>query len=527
MMRARRCLLIFGIAVFVLVTAWWIVHVPYRPDRLFRAIPARATFVSRHVQLQERWDRLYENPLVMSLFIGAGVKPAAMKAWADDPQMRAWFDRLAGRDVVVAYVPPRVSHGDPTWVVASWLGGESQRLRWQMAWQRSKEFESRPSHHGHRYWRVMSRDIEPGTVLMVALVEGMLIGCLSDREDAIIELLDTYDGLRPSVAVHSTQPAFIPLGVTTGVLDAVWMEMDAVVERRGASKYPLGIAFREISRTSLTCRAYLPDVPAPRTMRPGRVDELTRIFGDAPVWIMSVPLAWLVHEERENARAAWRSALLDVARAQKAETAVIALLSKSYAGRIVGISVPAVIIALPLAHPEQVPQHVERALDTINAHSRWGLIPYPWAQGTNARIVVIEGTGQNMYARLAPDEKPAYAVNGSWLLFAAQASALKLLLERSGGGTHPCWWGAVKETAPFWLWGDFRMGSEMIRLALSAYAFALVMQDASGSQRKRQQLNEWKAWLDAFEPLEQCAVSMEPWNSNGLAVDVVMRRVCP
>lgn len=526
MMRARHWCLLLLIAAFVAVTVWWCVHVPYRPDRLFRAIPAQATFVSRHMNLRERWDRIYANPLVLSLFMSAGVKPAALKEWAENQEIRRWFNRLAGRDVVVAYVPPRTTHADPAWVVASWLGGDSQRLRWQMAWQRSKEFEPRPPHHGHQYWRVVSRDIEPGIVLTVALVEGMLIGCLADREEAIIEVLDAFDGLRPSMGQRVSHAVFTPAHTSRNVEDAVWLDTERMIGLRGSRKYPLGIEFREISHTSLACRAYFVDTRAPQAKHMGDTSELKQVLGDAPVWAAGFPLSWLAGE-REASLPVWQSALLRIARDQQADAAVIALLGKRYAGRIAGISVPAVVAALPLTQPERAPQQMQAALDDINASSRWGLIPYPWMRVGQVSVVVIEGTGQNRYASLAPEEKPAYAVSGSWLFLAAQAAILKTLLEQSSSPTNACWHQAVRETAPLWVWGDFRLGNDALRLALSAYAFKLIFEDAVGTQRQRQRLNEWKAWLDAFEPLEQCAIRAEPWDSNGLAVEVTMGRFCP
>ncbi len=469
---------------------------------------------------------MYANPLILSLFISAGVKPSAVQTWAENPEVRPWFNRLAGRDAVVAYLPPRVSHGDATWAVASWLGGGSQRLRWQLAWRRSEEFVACAPYHGHAYWRVVSDDMDPNLVLTVALVEGMLIGCLSDREEAMIELLDALDGLRPSMAARMKQAVFTPAHMPDGVFDAIWIETEDVVGRRRSPRYPVGAEFREISRTALVCRAYFADVFAPKSLDAGCLDDMARVLGDAPVWAAGFPLSW-VADDSASARSAWQGTLRRLAQAQEAESVVVALLDRKYAGRIAGMRVPAVIAALPLKHPERAEEQIRAAMDEWNARSKWGLIPYPWAQVNGTSIVVIEGTGQNMYAFLDPEEKPAYAIIGSWLYAAVQAGGLKQVLEQEGeAGGDACWSRAVARTAPFWLWGDFRLGNDVLRLALSAYAFRLVLEDAGGTQQKRQRLNEWKAWLDAFEPLEQCAIRAEPWNGNGLALDINMGSFC-
>lgn len=526
MKQAHRFATVLLAGVLAAGCVWWVLHVPYQPQRLFRAVPAQATFVSRHKELGQRWDQVYANPLIVSLFMTAGVKPSVLREWADDPEIRRWFDRLAGRDAVVAYLPPRYSHGDPTWIVASWLGGGSQRLRWQLSWQKPKEFIRREAHHGHVFWRVMTQDIEPGMVLTVALVEGMLIGCLSDSEERMIEVLDTWDGLYPSLEGRAKHSSFMPAHMSTGVWDAVWMESAGFTGwKRG--KHPVGLEFYEITRTSLACRAYALGAQAPRADSTGDWPALARLLGEAPIAIASFPLPWLIRMSGEDI-GVWQGVLLRLANDQESQIAVLALLGNDFAGRLAGIRVPAAVVAIPLAHPDQAAQQLREELDFVNARSRWGLIPYPWQRVGETEIVVIEGTGQNLYASLPPDEKPAYAVSGSWLLCASQAHVLRRLLSPQGDSSAtPCWRKAVPDAAPFWVWGDFALGQDALRLAFSAYAFKLMLENKGADSSRRERLNEWKAWLDAFEPLQQCAVRAEPWSAGGLMLDVRMGKYCP
>jgi hypothetical protein len=525
MKRAHRGATILLAAIMVAVFVWWVCHVPYEPERLFRAIPDQATFVSRHKDLGERWNQMYANPLIVSLFVSAGVKPSALKEWAENPEIRSWFNRLAGKDAVIAFLPPRDSHTDAAWVAASWLGGGSQRLRWQLLWQKPREFVRRPSYHGDMFWRVNTPDIEPGMVLTVALVEGALIACLSDSEERMMEILDAWNGLRPSMVRQAPHPAFTPAHMSGGVFDAVWMESARAAGPRQAGR-PVGFEFYDVSRTSLACRAYALGARAPDAKGRGDARALAQVLGGAPVWIGGFPLSWALGAGGKGA-GVWQAALQRFAIQQKAGIVVAALLGRDFGGRVAGIRVPAVVVAIPLAEPERAKEQLQNTLDFINARSRWGLIPYLWERVGETDIVVIEGTGQNLYSALAPEEKPAYAISGSWLLLAAQAGSLKLLLSRAAGDADACWRKAVVESAPLWAWGDFGLGNDVLRLAFSAYAFKLMLEDAAGSQSRRQRLNEWKAWLDAFEPFQQCTIRAEPWEAGGLMLDIRMGRFCP
>ena len=102
---ARRVLFWCLLALFAALTLWWTLHVPHRPDRLYECIPANAVFVSSHDRLAGRWEGFLQNPLTRSVASSAGVKPDRLDQLATDPGVRRWVDRLASREVVLAYVP--------------------------------------------------------------------------------------------------------------------------------------------------------------------------------------------------------------------------------------------------------------------------------------------------------------------------------------------------------------------------------------------------------------------------------------
>ena len=120
--------------------------------------------------------------------------------------------------------------------------------------------------------------------------------------------------------------------------------------------------------------------------------------------------------------------------------------------------------------------------DVVDLRRRIGMLFQNGALWSSMTVLENAMLPMDLYSALAPEEKPAYAVSGPWLLLAAQAGSLKLLLSRAAGDVETCWRKAVVESAPLWAWGDFGLGNDVLRLAFSAYAFKLMLEDAAGSQ---------------------------------------------
>ena len=80
----------------------WFVSMPYRPERLFRAIPAGARLLSVHRGLGARWTALAAHPLVVRAAELNGLAPAAWTKFAADPDTRRWMERLGSDELVLA-----------------------------------------------------------------------------------------------------------------------------------------------------------------------------------------------------------------------------------------------------------------------------------------------------------------------------------------------------------------------------------------------------------------------------------------
>ena len=157
---------------------------------------------------------------------------------------------------------------------------------------------------------------------------------------------------------------------------------------------------------------------------------------------------------------------------------------------------------------------MKEALDRLNAHYQWGVIPREVPVGAS-RVFVVDGTAGNSYSMsLSLDEKPAYAVCGGWLLLASNLQSLQKLVGRyddakkSGAEVpRPGWQeGMEEEKAPCYCWVDLERGAKTLRMAVATYSLKLLIEDPQKTLHTRQELNEAKAWIDSLAPLDQCRI---------------------
>ena len=169
-------------------------HIPHDSRAVYRAIPARAAATLRVIDLPERWEGLVANPLVASALRTAGTEPDDALWLVRDPATRAWFDRLAGREALLAWLPAQEGQ-PPALLAASWLGGQAPLLRQELLLFRLPDFQRMPTAFpGRAVWRVKGLDLPRGWSLTLSFADGLLLACLSPNPWAIGELLGAHDG---------------------------------------------------------------------------------------------------------------------------------------------------------------------------------------------------------------------------------------------------------------------------------------------------------------------------------------------
>ena len=497
-------------ALFAGLTVWWTLHVPYAPEQIWKTIPAEAVFVSEHRNLAERWDAFSHNPFTRSLLTTVGLTPVALQDLSRDPESKKWLEALTAKDSVLAFVPALGAYREPAWVFASWLGGRSQRLRWSLAWQRDGGFKRGLSHHGRTYWVVEDFEIDGEHKLTIAFVEGMLVGCLSRHPESILEVLDTYDGLMPSVADVRNLSVRGPWCTDPVAPDRGWFDPASLERPRPVDSKLIAYEFSELLPDKLAgqlCGA-APFSFAQSTTARLKADGLEKVLGELPQAVVIAQAAMLLPVLAEGTNPFWVRQCAELIRGQKASTVMMAVLGDEYSGRFRGIRVPTLLIGIPVEQPASAVEWIPQAFDRLNARYRWGLISRELAAGEQ-RFYAVEGTVSSNSASLTLDERPAYAVVGKWLLFASNLDALRKLAAYAEHVAEedvaPDWAASMSETpAPAYGWIDLARGGKNLRLAVTTYSLKLLLEDPRGTYRVRQRLNDAKAWIDALMPLRIC-----------------------
>lgn len=510
MKRAKRWLFWVLLSIFAAGSLFWFFHVPYRPTKLFRMVPADALYVSHHRALAERWPAFSANPLVSTLLNAIGLDPDELDAWHDDPDTRRWLEKLLARDVLIAYVPGRGPLREPAWVVAGWIGGESIRLRWLLQRGRLEGFRHVPRQAGSHYWQV---DLGPEAQgnLSVGLVEGMLVGVFSDDPHAARRILDVYDGLSPRHDLFEQQSVIAGVFYEADTLDRMWF-----LGPDGEGNLLPHVGLMDEVGPSLVdgrlIRADMGDWPA---LEVRSIEWPSRLLGGLPFAVLSA--------HPEVAYTLLSTRLPPVAsRVYRGLYAVgmegmvlMAALGDDYAGSWLGLRVPSLIAAWPVVDEAEAVTRMRDTVDQLNAEMRWGLILSP-TDVAGRTMYTIESTSGTMYGRLNAANQAAFAMVEDWMVWSSHARPLRRLLERldrpealfeaDAGG----WQAALRdEPAMMRAYINHPAGAPIMRLTLSAYATKLLWDDPVGSRAMRQRLQDIRAWIDLLEPMENAHLALQ------------------
>jgi hypothetical protein len=501
-MRKKRPVFWLVLVVFAAGALFWLVHVPYRPSALYRLIPPDTVFVSHHRLLAERWDDFAANPLARTLITSMGLDVEEVGLWSEDPETRIWLDKLLARDLLIAHAPAMGPRRDPAWILGGWIGGESIRLRWLLSRGRLSGFEKVRRHAGGAYWLVdLGEDEAP--FLSISVVEGMLVGVLSEDPHAVRHILDVYDGLAPA---H-------PLS-RTGAWDSHGCADDTTPDRgwfigpneRGMqTTYFFG--FDQVDEKGLRgalCRAEPGELPALQTRD---IEIPSRFFGGVPFVLIGL--------NPEAGYALWlnllppalQEVLQGLYETDMAGLLLLAATGGEYAGTMAGISVPAVMGAWPVIDEAEALSRLQALMDRLNALFRWGVVLTD-TRVDDRPVYVVESTANTPYAAFRSRERVAFTFVDGWMVVATHALPLMKLLERydrpeaifeaDQGG----WQREVRQgAAAAYGYLDLRGGARTLRLAISAWSVKLLFDDPQGSREQRQRLKEIRAWIDTLEPM--------------------------
>ncbi|MBR4189314.1 MAG: hypothetical protein IKQ55_05060 [Kiritimatiellae bacterium] len=520
---------------------WWMFHIPHDSRAVYRAIPARAAATLRVIDLPERWEGLVANPLVASALRTAGTEPDDALWLVRDPATRAWFDRLAGREALLAWLPAQEGQ-PPALLAASWLGGQAPLLRQELLLFRLPDFQRMPTAFpGRAVWRVKGLDLPRGWSLTLSFADGLLLACLSPNPWAIGELLGAHDGTFSRLldagigfdALAARDDRSIPLQLwirddwPTPAASASVSAAPPAASPAAAPPTPLGRTIdihrldgerMEATGLSLDLADWTDSTPLPD------LAPLGQLLGDAPcatlVLRRSLPKqalrqTWLQGDFRHGIRMTTEIA---------GDPLVLALLDSDFSGRLSfgimrtlglsGLKVPTLLAATPVPDPAAARAAAGRIMDSCNARYRGAFVFRPKTLPDGTVLCTLESAGGNEWVdELAPTDRPAWAIHGGWLLLASNRAALeKLLVAGPPSPSAAAPWIPPPSSAPptAALWLDLqRTGTTFIHLA-AMWSMAQRFLGATTDPAVQSALDNLRAWLEALRPYGQASAIWVP-----------------
>ena len=507
-MKRSRFVFWLILVLFVAGTGWWMCSVPYNPGGLYSAIPLEAEYISVSRHVAARWETFLQNPLTRSLVISLGADIDELDELSEDESMNFWMQRLFSDEVVIANTPAFSSGDEDTWIITTWLGGRSLYYRWLLPWMKDKRLSKAGSYGGRTIWCYDTRKWDFPHPLFFVFVEGGIIGCMSPYASTIQYVLDTYDG-RISPVV---KPFLGWLEKPATALDRGWVRLPA---NMGWPAFTYALSSIGSNTISGSLGADVPWMKPGVTLDALNTNILGRLLGDLPLAAVVVPFDTSDEEWLSMVPVDARKILTKLTVATRPQIGMVALMGGEYSGRVKGLKLPGIVTAFQMENPGRVLRNAQQAVDQLNAAYKWGLIAgrYPVGRET---IYVIESTADTPYALLNSSECVAFTVIDNWFLMAGSAGTLGKLVTRYNKSEA-----RIEARAGRWQkefhpdlcagfgWMDLMDGGKVIRNAIAAYSLKLMIEDASKSQKQRQQFNEIRAWIEGLGTLETCWIWME------------------
>lgn len=491
----RRVMRRVAVVLATAACAAWVMHVPYRPRGLVRAIPYGARWISRHHVPARRWEALRQSRALHMVGRLLGVAEMEWRGLLEHPDTAAWVRRLGAREIWLFNVPG----GGPTTIGgAAWLGGSAWRWRvalqagWIRGWRRYAD------HRGRTIWVWPRRLGTNGPYVAFALEEGILLACVSDRPADVIRLLDAYDGTAP----RSSDPARLHGHLQPDVLLFQF--------GRGPGPDLIKVAFSALDGPHARGLAMIEGwelVPPNSTQQPLETNRLPPLVAAAlnraaATFILPAHVA---ESWGPRPLPAWLMEMRALFRSCTGAPWLLAMYDEPLAGRLSGIRIPGLTLSMPLTDLTAFERQLDTLLDRWNATWQWGLIrgPTPGAP----QVQTIESTGSSALRRWLGTASPCYIWTEGWITFAGSTDTMQMLLAAekaapaestlrapNDGQAH-----AHIRGAPF---------ASALRTAAAAYVLYRTLTDPERTASKRAAVLAAIPTLDVLRELDQLDASI-------------------
>ena len=508
----RRLILTLVVLLFVAFFVWRIFDVPYRPELLQRAIPENAILVSEHDQLAQRWPELIENPLILDAARTFGVSNKELNELKDNVAIPAILNRFATEKTVIAFVPSLGHTGQPAWVLASWGGIQTQLLKWGLYNPLLSDFEKIEIIDG-RYGWVLENAIESDVLahLSMAVTDGVLLATLSASRQGVSVLIDRIE--RHAKSNPEIRAAFDRKAFMDDAHDRGWIGMNDFVS--ASWMYEFVIDGDAALEGAFSGKARLLPTGESGSVT-DRLPELEPILKDAPGSMIIAPFAVLQSLFSPVGTTAGIRYVADqlAPHVTGGPSACVMLCAPEYYGRIMGIKVSTIIVALKLEDPQEMERTMASVLDGVNAEFNTTLIRRDPRDGL--AIKVIESVRRGPLALLGAGEHPSYVLVGNWLLISSNYAALEKLVRSESA--HSEWSAALDaHEGEVCAWLDLKMADDSVNkiaAVLDLIAIYELFDKAKGKKRDANVLREYFAeaqeWLGMIKQLERFTL----WGSS-------------
>jgi hypothetical protein len=355
---------------------------------------------------------------------------------------------------------------------------------------------------------------------MFGLADGVGVGVLSRDPAAIEEALAAYNGIFPSVFHRDDLQPLIDKALASDARDRGWM-VPGLMGLGGAWPETLSFALTLDEPDRFDAMVQYPAEPVPEL--PVLNDDvwsavLPRLAGTSAGYAASTPAltaAFLEGSVVYPWMAPFRSLVL--AGEFPVEAAAAGLLADAYSGRLMGIKIPTLVVAVKVRDGADPRPVLADLIDRVNAGYQWQLVPR-YEEVAGIPVAILESGGMNLYATLGRNETPAVALLDGWLVIGSNLRGLTgwLTAPLRSAALDPVVAGAASgRDGLLGLWFDLDAGGSAIRLALSGWSLKRLLEDPRESADEREMIREIKAWIDSLAPLDTLTLSIR--HADGVA----------
>ncbi|MEI8140627.1 MAG: hypothetical protein WCI03_12260 [bacterium] len=503
--------------VSVILSIWWIFYVPYRPDRVFDAIPAGTSWVSVHQNLAGDWDALVNNPLLSRVFKAAETNEGAMAALRTNEVARKWITKLTSAQTVVAYSPAMGSMQKPALIAASWIGTQSRLLRWQMAWIKTRELTPVYLDNGNlTIWMSHEKIGKSNMRLSLALSEGLILACVSEDPIGVRTLLESAEHYpyRHTVS-ESGRPALVETMLGGSPHHWGWFE---------ASQNPLAFQLDikpETLSLEMSGTGKLP--PALNLKEAEGTGNALNLIGKTSDFAALLPLSWaseFIPAEPSSLLLKTLRELADTTGTPTNALAFVALLDQNHNGRIrgpinknlrgliKGVKAPTLLLGMQIQSDAEADKRINQALTKLNSQFGMELTAGPFEPESGLRITSILDSQKSFYSAFEPEERVVYVVRGNWLIIASNGAILKRLLTEQNSEGRNDWKLDPAALPAASAWANLNGMGQTLKNATGVAKLATMLDSSNGSQEIRDKLDQAGTAAAVLRELGQANLSV-------------------